>query len=601
MLSQIIHHNKNLSWLSLICLVLFFTGWVSANETIDPNEISESLDDLRVISKFSNQAEANKLVRSLKKGGQSARIISQSEEIVLKSVSVGLYPDQKEAAAVVRHLKSHNIDAFPFRVQSGEYRVHAGALQHEDHYWNRFEQLLALGYKRIHTALKPVTITHFYVVRELIEDLPDPIQLTPTTTKIKDKVFNTNFLFGRFKGEFDGWKESDKQSSSNYFSAQLSAKTKYKKQWALTYGFRFDALEQSSTTNIQKFELQFLPTYLSYQLPNNEWQFGLIDGRWDNRKKESLSDRISSKILVRHLLDEEVIDRRRPVVGARWQFTQSQYQLDVIANPIFRPAKLPKFGSIWHPVSRSNKAIIGIRPTDNWEELVEKGSFADEKYQIGGVGVRMSQQIGRRTRAISLQYIRLSAPYYKLNPSIQQLIAGGSSVDDALAASSGKTFTPEHPHTAIFSWEEFGKTSHFEVAVLSNTPYTTNTYLMKTGISLEWMMGFIYPTKNKNTHLSSYFTGRRINTNDDILDRKTKFGLKGEIYQYSANRHWKAGASYNIDLDHLGLFLNPKINYEQNKYLNLSLYYQLFTGVDNTDNGYHSGHSIIGLSWQAIF
>jgi len=595
-----ISHPNKLSCLHLILITCLFTGFVSANEAINPNKIPESLNDLRVISKFSNQVEAKKLVRSLKKSGQDARIISQTEEIVLKSVSVGLYPDQKEADTVVQHLKSNNIDAFPYRVQSGEYRVHAGALQHEDHYWNRFEQLLALGYKRIHTALKPVTITHFYVVRELIENLPEPIQLIPKTN-LKDKAFNTTFLFGRFKGEFDGWKESDKQSSSNYFSAQLAAKTTYKKQWSLIYGFRFDALEQSSTTNIQKFELQFLPTYLSYQLPNNEWQFGLIDGRWDNRKQDSLSDRISGKILVRHLLDEEVIDRRRPVIGARWQFTQSQYQLDVIANPIFEPAKLPQFGNIWHPVSRLNKAIIGIRPTDNWQELVEKGSFADEKYQIGGVGVRMSQQIGQRTRAISLQYVRQSEPYYKLNPSIQQLISTGSTVDDALTASSGTTFSPEHPHTAIFSWEEFGKISHFEVAVLSNTPYTTNTYLMKTAISLEWMMGFIYPTKNRNTHLSSYFTGRRINTNDDILDRKTKFGLKGEIYQYSTNRHWKAGAAYNIDLDHLGLYLNPKINYEQNKYLNLSLYYQLFTGVDNTDNGYHSRHSIIGLSWQAIF
>ena len=584
-------------WLQLfLAYMLVFSFSLSANES------TESLDDLRVISKFSNKNDATKLVRSLKKSGQAARIIPKSENIILKSVSIGLYPNEKEASAVVTHLKANNINAFLYKVESGEYRVHAGALQQEDYYWNRFEQLLALGYKRIHTALKPATITHFYVVRELIENLPDPIQLTPTRKKSKTSIFNTTFLFGRFKGEFDGWKESGEQSSSNYFNAQLSAKTRYKNQWDIIYGVRFDALEQSSKTNLQKFEFQFLPTYLNYQKPNNQWQIGLIDGRWDNRKQDSLSDRISGKILVRHFLDEAVIDRRRPIIGARWKFSQSQYQLDVIANPIFRPAKMPDFESIWHPVSRQNKAIIGIRPTDDWEELVEQGSFADEKYQTGGIGIRMSQQLGRRTRAISLQYVRASEPYYKLNPNIQQLLSTGSTVTSALSATSGEiTFTPEHPHSAIFSWEEFGKISHFEIAVSSNTPYTTTSYQMKTGVSLEWLMGFIYPTKNRNTYVSSYFTGRRINTEDDILDRKTKLGLKGEIYQYSPNRHWKAGTAYQIDLDSLGLYLNPKINFEQSKYLNLSLYYQIFTGSDSTDNGYHSGHSILGLSWQAIF
>ena len=582
--------------------LLFFPQLAIAEEEQIIGDTDLSLDEIRVIGKFTNKTAAEKLLRSLNKTGQPARIISQTEDITLKSVNVGLYPDKSEAASVERHLKSHDIDAFMFPTGSGEYRVHAGALRGEDQYWSRFEKLLALGYKRIHTTLKPVTITHFFVVRELIEDLPPPMYSLAVDSEERSKTFKTTFLFGRFKGEFDGWRASGEQSSSNYFRASLSARTFYKKQWDFTYGLRFDALEQSSTNNIQKFEFQALPTYLRYQEPNNQWHVGLIDGRWDDRKQASLGDRLSSRILTRHLLDEDVIDRRRPIIGARWQFEQAQYRLDVIASPIFRPAQMPTMGSIWHPINRENKAIMGLRSTDIWKDLVSKGSFADEKkYQIGGVGVRMSQQVGRRTRATTIQYIRQSEPYYQLNAEIQQLISNGNTVDEALAASSNSTFSPRHPYSAVFTWEEFGKVSHFEVAVSSNTPYTTTTYEMKSAVSLEWMLGFVYPTKDRLMHISSYFVGRRINTKDNILDRKTKLGIKGDLYKYSKGRHWKVGSAYQINFDQLSLFLNPRIDYVQNKYLDISLYYQLFVGSNNDSIGFHSDHSILGLRWQAVF
>ncbi len=568
-------------------------------------EVQASVDEeVRVIGKFSVRAEAEKLMRSLKKSGQEVRITTRSEEVMLKSMSLGLFANEEKARVVVKHLKSHQIDAFLYRVTSGKYRVHAGAMQQENHYWHRFEKLLALGYKQINTVLKNTTITRFFVVRPLIKSLPLPLPPKPIkriSQKTTPKSFNNTFLYGRFKGEFTAWKDKGQQSSGNYFNAALAAKIEYKNQWEMTYGGRFEAVEQSSINNVQTFELQWLPTYLSVRESANLMHFGFIDGRWDDRSQESLSDRMSSKILTRYRLDENVVDRRRPIIGARWQFNHSNYQVDVIANPVFRPAKLPAAESIWHPVNRVNGTMLGIRPTDNWRALVKTGSFADEKYQFGGVGARLIHRVGRRTRAITFQYTRRSEPYYELNTSIQKLIALGSTVENALAATGGRTFTPQHPHTAVFSWAEFGKVSHFEVTASSNSPYTTTAYEMKTALSLEWMLGFIYPTKNRNIHLSSFFMGKRLNTSDDTLGRKTKLGLQGEVSRQWFSQRWLVGVNYQVDLDQLGFYLKPNIRYEQNKFLKISLYYQLFGGGDETDNGFHSGHSVLGLNWQANF
>lgn len=566
---------------------------------------ANTLQGLQVISKLSNKKAAEDLARSLIKSGQNVRIIPVSEKIKLKSISIGLFPNQEKANNVVEHLKSNGIEAFPYRVKSGKYRVHAGAMQQEIHYWNRFEQLLTLGYKRINTKLKTAAVTHFFIVRERIENIQPPlptIQTNPViAAKKKVSLFETRFLFGRFKGEFSSWKNESKQSSSNYFNAALSAQTTYKKQWDFIYGIRFEALEQSSINNLQYFELQWLPTYLQVQEPHNRMQFGLIDGRWDNRKNTSLSDRLSSKIFSRYLLDDDVVDRRQPIYGARWQFLQANYELNIIATPIFRPAKLPLAESIWHPINRSNNTLIGIKPTSIGRYLIANGSFASEKLQFGGIGIRMSHKIGNRTRSTTIQYAPRSAPYYELNPDIQRLLYAGSTAEDALAAIKKKTFTPRHPHSAIFSWEEYGKVSHFEVAALTNTPYTTTAYQMKKALSFEWKIGFIYPTKDKNIHISSYFIGRRLNTQDDMLDRNTKLGLKGKVFKQTQSKRWKAGFNYQIDLDHFGLFLNPQIKYEQNKYLRVSLYYQLFAGNQMTDNGFYKNYSRLGLNWQAIF
>ncbi|MDH3327083.1 MAG: hypothetical protein OEM38_10245 [Gammaproteobacteria bacterium] len=588
-----------MSTVIIIALNFIFLSSLFAEE-----EPAIDFKKLNILSKFTNKNSADNLIYSLNKSGQKVRLISQQIDIPLKSLSIGLFQTRMLAERAVKHLKENNIDAFVFELNNDKFRVHAGAMQDENNFWQRYEKLLALGYKKPHTTIKVVQATQYYVVSDKKEDTPLHVKIKSVTTKAKNTELTTEFLGARFKGEFSIWGDQGKRSSSNYFNAALSLRTKYKSDLDFTFGTRFDATEQSSEKNVQKFEFQWQPTYLRYHQPRQQWMIGAIDAQWDtinpNAQHESLSDRLSSKVLVRYKLDYELADKRRPVFGLRWKYNSEQYDLDVIWEPAFRPAKLPDFGSIWHPVRRSDGAIRGIEPTGTWKELVEKGSFANETLDTGGIGVRIGRRIGSRTRATTLQYARQNEPYYALNAGVQKHLSNGQTTDVALSA-IGYTFTPEHPYTGVLTWEESSPISHFEIAVLSNTPYTTRDYEYKTAMSIAWKLGFIYPKKDRNTHISAYLIGRHINTNDNILDRKTKTSLFGELYQTSKNGLWKLGSSYEIGLDRAELFLNPRLTLQQSKYVQIYLNYLLFTGSENTESGYHTGHSILSLTWQAAF
>ena len=586
----------------IICLTMFLCLIVPIAGYADSNNVD--FKKLNILSKFSDRKSAEELVYSLKKSGQKVRIVEKEIDLPLKSLSVGLFLTRQRADAVVRQLQKNHIDAFVFQLKNGKFRVHAGAMQDETNFWQRYEKLMALGYKKPHTGIKVVKIKQYYVVSDKKEKTKLLAKIKPVTTKTKNAVFTTELHNARFKGEFSIWGDQGNRSSSNYFNAGLSLRTKYKSNLDFTYGSRFDATEQSSDENVQKFETQWLPTYLRYHNTKQQWMIGAIDARWDTENNKTpindLSDWLSSRILTRYKLDRDIIDRRRPVFGVRWTLDTTQFDLDVIWLPTFRPAKLPDFGSIWHPVRRSDGAIRGIKSTDTWKELVKQGSFANESFDTGGGGVRFLHKIGKNKRAITLQYARRNEPYYVLNPAIKRYLAEGQTLEFAMAA-EGYTFTPKHPYSGVITWEESGSVSHFEVALFSNTPYTTSSYEYKTAMSMAWKMGFIYPKTNKRTHVSAYFIGRHINTSDSILDRKTKLALAGELYKISRSKLWKLGTRYEIGLDNAELFLNPRVTFQQSKYVQIYLNYLLFSGSEVTESGYHTNHSILSLTWQAAF
>lgn len=564
-------------------------------------DIEKLLKNFQILSKFEDESEAKKLADSLIKNGQDITIIRQDEGINLKTLSLGLYPDKNEADTVVKHLQKHDIQAYIKAAEDNNYRVYAGAMRDEDHYWERYDKLLGLGYKRIHTELRPTNLAFYFVVRPKNEILPAPIIPPPDISRFVKKNWKHEIFEGRFKGEFSLWGGSENQGSASYFKASASARSTYKNVWDYTYGFRFEAIEQSADNNFQFLDLQWRPVYMRYRQPNNIWTFGAINAVWDDRERDSLSNRLGSRNLTRYQLDSDYTEKEQPTLAFRWELEKADHKLDVMWTPVFRPPKLPRDGAIWHPVNQPKKAIRGIRADDTYEEFIGKGDFDDDGYLTGGIGVRMVRQIGSRIRATTLQYARHAEPYYQLNPDLISQIDAGQTVDQALAGVSGATFTPKHPYTGILTWEEFSKTVQMEIAILTNAPYTTKDYLLKTAMAFEWHLGFVYPKTDKYTHISAFTRGRHINTDDDMLDQKTQIYLTGDLWRDTQNNLWRFSLNYDIALNYFDVFLNPKASFRQAKHIEFYLSYQLFSGSEGTYSGYHTKHSSIILGWQAKF
>jgi len=586
--------------LLLLINVVFFTSSLSA-DTPSPSDTSKLLKNFQILSKFATPKEAQKLADSLIKNGQDITIIQDEIEITLKTLSVGLYPDEAEADAVVLHLQKNKIDAYAIPFEGGTYRVYAGAMRDENHYWQRFEKLLGLGYRRIHTEQKPSNMTIYYVVRPKNEVLPIPFLSPPDAARLFSKNWRNEFIEGRFKGEYSIWGNPENRGSANYFKTSIGARAYYKNNWDFTYGFRFEAIEQSADESYQFLDTQLRPTYLRYRIPNHTWSIGAINAVWDDRNRDSISNRLDSNNLTRYRLDSDHTEREQSVFAIRWEHEKADHKLDVVWTPVYQPSKLPRFSSIWHPVNQSRSAIRGIDANDDYKQLIRQGSFSNQKLLTGGVGVRMVREMGRRTMATTLQFARHKAPYYVLNSKIRSLLAQGQTVNQALSAIYEPTFTTEQPYTGILSWEEFGDTAQMELAILTNAPYTTKNYELKTSMAFEWRLGFVYPKTDKYTHISAFTHGRFINTSEKMLDRNTQIYISGEMWRETENRLWRFSLNYDIAVSYFDVFLNPKISFKQNKIIDLYLSYQIFSGSPGTPSGYHTTHSVVQLGWQAKF
>ena len=369
---------------------------VAENSATDTQQL---LKNFQIISKFTTSAEAQKLADSLIKNGQNITIIPDKIEISLKTLSVGLYPNKTEADTEVNNLQKNHIAAYAVLQKGGSYRVYAGALKDENDYWQHYEKLLGLGYHRIHTQLIPSKTTVYYVVRPKSEILPLPIPfITPSDSKgFFSDDWRTEVTEGRFKGEYSLWGSGQDSGSANYFKSTIEARAYYKRNLDLNAGFRFEAFEQSATYNYQYVQLLPHPIYLRYRQPNLVWTIGAINAVWDDRNRDSLSNRLDSKNLTRYRLDSDQTELEQPVLALRWEYEKSDHKFDAIITPFYQPSKLPRFGSVWHPINPQEGKILGIKADTTYSNLIKNGRFGNQKVLSGGFGVRILKQVGHRS------------------------------------------------------------------------------------------------------------------------------------------------------------------------------------------------------------
>lgn len=563
-------------------------------------------DNLQFIERYYEKQEANGALTKLLQQNSTAHIITRKVQLTLKALNLGLYPNQTTANKVVQHLKENGIKAFSHEMSSGDYRVHAGALHEKEYYQERHNKLRELGYKQIETSETEIdTIEYLIVIKRekgvseiLTENANNAWQSYVNQTRLKHTRFNAEFLF---------WNENETPGSSNYFNSAINYKTTYKTGktgktgWVFNYGARFTVTEQSGIQRYQKAKLLLEPIYLHIKSNRHNWHIGAADTVWDNENPLSLSDNITRHNLERYKLDINPEDKRLPSWGIRWQYSHNKYLWDINLFPIFEPANLPQQKSIWHPISLSRGKAKQINTEGDLAYLLKNGALKEKNWDTGGIAVRLDKMIGTSKRAITLQYVRHNTPYPVLNNKLQSALVSGESVTNALQSINDHSFSLEHPYTAVFTLEERGAISQFEIALLSNTPYTTTNYQMKTAPSANWKLGFDYPHLDRGEKITLYFKGRHISTQETILDQKTRVAIAGVLSTVTKNKSWTLSFTYDIGLNQYDLFLNPRVIFNHSKHVNITLNYQVFAGTNGTEFGYHNQHSNLSIAWLSRF
>ncbi|MEE4238951.1 MAG: hypothetical protein V2I51_19700, partial [Anderseniella sp.] len=160
-----------------------------------------------------------------------------------------------------------------------------------------------------------------------------------------------------------GWLP-DAPEADNYSTLRASAYVLWQpsRDWEFRAGARLDGMWQNGgLADHDELLADYTETYVRYRSGDTRLTFGAQTIIWGRADEIPLADRVSRVDLTRFILDD-LADRRRAQLAARWEQTFGDYKLDAVWLPVFRGAQLPDYASVWSPVNRTTGRVIGIDP-----------------------------------------------------------------------------------------------------------------------------------------------------------------------------------------------------------------------------------------------
>jgi len=577
----------------LICALLLAASCVAQAQNKDDNPAPLQDDDV-VVARFPDIYEAKAMVRSLRGMGQKAEIRHQTKSINLKTISITGYKSLNAAEKTVARLKKHGIDAYPNRISNHDYVVHAGAIHDEVFFWGRYERLKSLGYNKLSTGVKPYDTDYYAIVQT--RSVPE-FDYDEYRANRPRKTPSHGELLGRLNEDYKNFS----LSSSNRLSALLHGDWRLNPRWELALGMRIDAMEESAASSYQHTSYDPLANYIAYHKGKQSFSAGWQTLNWSQSGRESWSNALNPKDLSYYITESDVRHRHRSVAALRWETEFAHYHLDTVWLPLLRAATLPDKSSLWYPVNQSAGKIRGVKSTTTYAQLIEQGVFnTEESRQSGSLGVQLMQKKGSRYQAFTLQYARLSDPYFKLNDTVRQRLAGGQSVSAAITGISD-TFTIIHPQSWIFSVEEGTPQWQFEVSLLDGLPLTGADYQSIQAPAMEAFVNTVYRPHRMPVEHHFALHGRAIGTDRAILQRKYMARYEGKFLWRSESHKWVLSFDYQLGLDKIEAYANPRLSYHGNQFLEVALAAHAFLGQAGTEYGYHNGQAVAALEWNARF
>jgi hypothetical protein len=358
------------------------------------------------------------------------------------------------------------------------------------------------------------------------------------------------------------------------------------RDWEFRAGARLDAMSQSGGGADHNETLgDYSDTYVRYRNGDTRLTLGAQTIIWGRADEVPLADRVSRDDLTRFALDD-LPDRRRAQLAARWEQGFGDYKLDAVWLPLFRGAQLPDVASVWSPINRTTNRVIGIDPSlTSW---VGAARIDEDVHGSGGGAVRLTKTGAPFDYGVTLSRTRQSQPYYRV---------GGTPLAPAL--------TGIHPFNTFVGADmemvRGGYTWRMEFGYTDDVPATLPSAEMVYAQSLDWIGAVEFFPGGKDTRVNLQLVAHALQTDDTILELDEYYGVNGEIETSFGQGRWKAGMRFAAGFNVQDVYLNPEISYVGWEPQEVYLAVHYFNGDARTRFGFHEDHSMIALGLRSQF
>jgi hypothetical protein len=415
------------------------------------------------------------------------------------------------------------------------------------------------------------------------DDLPPPAARTRGATA---RGFQPSLKFGVDDLLLEAGALPDAPEADTYSTLRTSAYVLWQpsRDWEFRAGTRLDGMMQAGgATDHDEMLADYTDTYVRYRGGDTRLTLGAQTIIWGRADEIPLADRVSRADLTRFVLDD-LADRRRAQLAARWEQTFGDYKLDAVWLPVFRGAQLPDVASVWSPINRSTGQIIGIDPAlTGW---VSGARIDEDEHGSGGGALRLTRTGEPFDFGVTLARTRQSLPYYRVDLTNLAL-------------------TAVHPYNTFVGADlelvSGGLTWRTELGYTDNVPVTRPTTAMDTTHALDWIGAVEFFPGGGDTRINLQLVAHALQTDRGILELKEYYGANGEIETSFGQDRWRAGMRFSGGFNVKDIYLSPKLSYVGWEPHELYVAAHYFDGDARTLGGFHQDHSLITLGLRTRF
>ncbi|MGA9165674.1 MAG: hypothetical protein WBZ31_14560 [Thiobacillus sp.] len=421
------------------------------------------------------------------------------------------------------------------------------------------------------------------------DDLPPP---APRSRTPEGQAFTPTLKYGMDDLLLEAGALPDTPQADSYSTLSASAHVLWQpsREWEFRAGARVDGTAQAGgLSDYTELLADYTDTYVRYRSGNTRLTLGSQTVIWGRVDEVPLADRVSRVDFTRFVLDD-LPDRRRAQLAARWEQSFGEYKLDAVWLPAFRGAQLPDIDSVWSPINQTTGEVIGIVSSPAIAGLVKAAKINQSQdefgYGDGGGALRLTRTGDPIDFGITLARTRQSLPYYRVNTTEPSLTAIHPYNNFAGADAEFVT--------GAYTWR-------MELGYTSDVPVTRPTGDMINTSALDWVGAVEFFPGGKDTRVNLQLVGHTLQTDQTILELGEYYGVNGEVNTTFGQARWNAGLKFAGGLNVRNVYIGPQISYLgwETHELYAAAYY--FDGENGTVFGFHKDHSFLALGWRSKF